>query len=97
MNLLDSEEQKRSVAGSGKARKPKLHPPSQAALSISLIPLSAAAAGPPGLDAPVVIGPFLNQGFPEAEPTGANQWLVQAIMPKKYLDDPKNPGLILQR
>ncbi|MES2921649.1 MAG: PQQ-dependent sugar dehydrogenase [Verrucomicrobiota bacterium] len=47
------------------------------ALAFAWFPLSAAIAGTPGLDAPVAIGPFLNQSLPEAEPTGANQWSVQ--------------------
>ena len=38
MKLLGSDEQKNSVAGSGKARKPKLHSPSQAAGSLSTEP-----------------------------------------------------------
>ena len=47
------------------------------ALAMAGFTTVTAIAGTPGLDAPVAIGPFLNQSFPEAEPTGASQWSVQ--------------------
>ncbi|GAA5127865.1 hypothetical protein GCM10023212_33550 [Luteolibacter yonseiensis] len=42
-------------------------------LSLSL----GAMAGTPGLNAPEAVGPFLNNAFPHAEPTGASDWTVQ--------------------
>ena len=47
------------------------------ALTLILFPSVSANAGAPGLDAPVAIGPFLNNHFPTAEPTDQYTWSVQ--------------------
>ncbi len=48
-----------------------------ALLSIVVALPMAVAAGQPGLDGPVAIGPYLNGAFPAVEATGASVWTVQ--------------------
>jgi len=42
-----------------------------------LLASALSLAGTPGLDTPAAVGPFLNGNFPDVEPTGASDWIVQ--------------------